>query len=102
MCVRSPEARASCGRIGKLAQPGITAVRATTFPWHAASLGVIRHLGMRQIGTREHDTSASSSSSSAGPDGGTGATTRTPRRDHLVMRHTSGPAPIGGRERLPI
>lgn len=39
-----------------LAQPGITAVRATTFPWHAASLGVIRHLGMQQIGTREHDT----------------------------------------------
>jgi RimJ/RimL family protein N-acetyltransferase len=39
-----------------LAQAGITAVRATTFPWHAASLGVIRHLGMQQIGTREHDT----------------------------------------------
>jgi len=39
-----------------LAQPGIIAVRATTFPWHAASLGVIRHLGMQQIGTREHDT----------------------------------------------
>jgi RimJ/RimL family protein N-acetyltransferase len=39
-----------------LAQPGITAVQATTFPWHVASLGVIRHLGMRQIATREHDT----------------------------------------------
>lgn len=39
-----------------LAQPGIAAVHATTFPWHVASLGVIRHLGMRQIGTREHDT----------------------------------------------
>jgi RimJ/RimL family protein N-acetyltransferase len=39
-----------------LAQPGITAVQATTFPWHVASLGVIRNLGMRQIATREHDT----------------------------------------------
>jgi RimJ/RimL family protein N-acetyltransferase len=39
-----------------LAQPGIAAVQATTFPWHVASLGVIRNLGMRQIGTREHDT----------------------------------------------
>jgi [ribosomal protein S5]-alanine N-acetyltransferase len=39
-----------------LAQVGITAVQATTFPWHVASLGVIRHLGMQQVGTREHDT----------------------------------------------
>jgi len=39
-----------------LAQPGITAVQATTFPWHAASLGVIRNLGMRQVATRDHDT----------------------------------------------
>ena len=39
-----------------LAQPGIAAVQATTFPWHAASLGVIRHVGMHPIGTREHDT----------------------------------------------
>jgi RimJ/RimL family protein N-acetyltransferase len=39
-----------------LTQPGIVAVQATTFPWHVASLGVIRHLGMRQIATREHDT----------------------------------------------
>jgi RimJ/RimL family protein N-acetyltransferase len=39
-----------------LAEAGIAAVQATTFPWHAASLGVIRHLGMRQIATREHDT----------------------------------------------
>ena len=39
-----------------LAEPGIDAVQATTFPWHVASLGVIRHLGMRQISTREHDT----------------------------------------------
>jgi RimJ/RimL family protein N-acetyltransferase len=39
-----------------LAQPGILAVQATTFPWHTASLGVIRNIGMHQIGTREHDT----------------------------------------------
>jgi len=37
-------------------QPGITAVQATTFPWHAASLAVIRHIGMQQVATREHDT----------------------------------------------
>ena len=39
-----------------LAEPGIAALRATTFPWHAASLGVIRNLGMHQIATRDHDT----------------------------------------------
>ena len=39
-----------------LAQADIAAVQATTFPWHTASLGVIRNLGMRQIATREHDT----------------------------------------------
>jgi [ribosomal protein S5]-alanine N-acetyltransferase len=39
-----------------LAQSGIDAVHATTFPWHTASLGVIRRLGMQQIATREHDT----------------------------------------------
>jgi [ribosomal protein S5]-alanine N-acetyltransferase len=38
-----------------LAQDGIAAVQATTFPWHFASLGVIRRLGMVQIGTRDHD-----------------------------------------------
>ena len=37
-----------------LAQPGITAVQATTFPWHHASLGVIRKIGMVQCGVREH------------------------------------------------
>lgn len=36
-----------------LAQPGIEAVRATTFPWHQASLGVIRKLGMTPCGVRE-------------------------------------------------
>lgn len=39
-----------------LAQAGVTAVQATTFPWHAASLGVIRNVGMQLVGTREHDT----------------------------------------------
>jgi RimJ/RimL family protein N-acetyltransferase len=39
-----------------LVQPGIEAVQATTFPWHFASLGVIHKLGMRPIGSREHDT----------------------------------------------
>ena len=33
----------------------IAAVQATTFPWHHASLGVIRKLGMMQVGTRQHD-----------------------------------------------
>lgn len=39
-----------------LAQEGIAAVQATTFEWHLASLGVIRKLGMQQIGVRDHDT----------------------------------------------
>ncbi len=39
-----------------LAQPGITAVQATTFPWHFASLGVIRRVGMVHVGNRDHDT----------------------------------------------
>src|SRR5579883_3111509 len=38
-----------------LDQPGIVAVRATTFPWHRASLGVIRRLGMTACGSRDHD-----------------------------------------------
>jgi ribosomal-protein-alanine N-acetyltransferase len=38
-----------------LAEPGIEAVQATTFPWHHASLGVIRKLGMVQVARREHD-----------------------------------------------
>jgi RimJ/RimL family protein N-acetyltransferase len=38
-----------------LAQEGIAAVQATTFPWHHASLGVIRNVGMAQCGTRDHD-----------------------------------------------
>jgi len=39
-----------------LTQPGILAVQATTFPWHFASLGVIRRIGMMLVGTRDHDT----------------------------------------------
>jgi [ribosomal protein S5]-alanine N-acetyltransferase len=39
-----------------LQQDGIEAVQATTFPWHLASLGVIKRLGMQPVGTREHDT----------------------------------------------
>ena len=38
-----------------ISQDGIVAVQATTFPWHLASLGVIRHLGMVQVGVRDHD-----------------------------------------------
>jgi len=30
-------------------------VQAVTFPWHVASLGVIRKLGMQPVGSREHD-----------------------------------------------
>ncbi|MBL9016706.1 MAG: GNAT family N-acetyltransferase [Myxococcales bacterium] len=39
-----------------LGHPTIAAVQATTFPWHVASLGVIRRLGMVQVGTRDHDS----------------------------------------------
>jgi RimJ/RimL family protein N-acetyltransferase len=49
------EATAACVEWA-LAQDGITAVQATTFPWHFASLGVIRHLGMIQVAVRDHDT----------------------------------------------
>jgi RimJ/RimL family protein N-acetyltransferase len=38
-----------------LAQPGVRAVHATTFPWHRASLRVIEKLGMQRIGTRTHE-----------------------------------------------
>jgi len=38
-----------------LGEPGIDAVQATTFPWHHASLGVIRKLGMVQVARREHN-----------------------------------------------
>ena len=39
-----------------LEQAGIEAVQATTFEWHRASLGVIKKLGMKQVGVRDHDT----------------------------------------------
>lgn len=38
-----------------LAQPGVHAVRATTFPWHVASLRVIERCGMQREGSREDD-----------------------------------------------
>ena len=37
-----------------LAQAGIAAVQATTFPWHTASLRVIERIGMQRCGEREH------------------------------------------------
>ncbi len=39
-----------------LSHPTISAVQATTFPWHVASLGVIRRVGMVHIGSRDHDS----------------------------------------------
>jgi [ribosomal protein S5]-alanine N-acetyltransferase len=39
-----------------LAQEGVVAVRATTLPWHAASLRVMTKLGMVHFGTRDHET----------------------------------------------
>jgi RimJ/RimL family protein N-acetyltransferase len=38
-----------------LEQAGVRAVRATTFPWHRASLRVIEKLGMVLAATREHE-----------------------------------------------
>jgi ribosomal-protein-alanine N-acetyltransferase len=38
-----------------LAQPEVRAVRATTFPWHRASLRVIEKLGMVPCATRVHE-----------------------------------------------
>lgn len=48
------EATAACVEWA-LQQDGIQAVQATTFTWHHASLGVIRNVGMTQVGTREHE-----------------------------------------------
>lgn len=39
-----------------LAQSGVAAVRAVTFPWHRASVRVLEKVGMRQVATREHET----------------------------------------------
>jgi RimJ/RimL family protein N-acetyltransferase len=47
------EATAACVEWA-LAEAGITAVQATTFPWHTASLGVIKKIGMTPCGTRDH------------------------------------------------
>lgn len=38
-----------------LGEPGVRAVRATTLPWHRASLRVIEKLGMRLVETRAHE-----------------------------------------------
>lgn len=38
-----------------LQQPGIHAVRATTFMWHRASVRVLEKVGMQVIGTEEHE-----------------------------------------------
>ena len=54
-CGLATEATRACVEWA-LVQDGIRAVQATTFPWHLASLGVIRKLGMVQIATRDHDT----------------------------------------------
>jgi [ribosomal protein S5]-alanine N-acetyltransferase len=48
------EATSACVRWA-LAQEGVVAVRATTLPWHRASLRVIQKLGMTQVGTRDHE-----------------------------------------------
>ncbi len=52
-CGLATEATLACVEWA-LAEPGIVAVQATTFPWHHASLGVIRKVGMIQCGVREH------------------------------------------------
>jgi RimJ/RimL family protein N-acetyltransferase len=39
-----------------LAQDFVKAVRATTFPWHKASLRVMEKLGMRHVDTEMHET----------------------------------------------
>jgi [ribosomal protein S5]-alanine N-acetyltransferase len=39
-----------------LAQPPVVAVQAATFAWHRASLRVIEKIGMKPIGTRDHET----------------------------------------------
>ena len=38
-----------------LSQEGVVAVRATTLPWHFASLRVIQKVGMAQVETRDHE-----------------------------------------------
>lgn len=38
-----------------LEQPGVRRVAAATFPWHTASIRILRRAGMLPCGTREHD-----------------------------------------------
>jgi RimJ/RimL family protein N-acetyltransferase len=39
-----------------LAEPNVSAVEATTFPWHRASIRVLEKAGMRPSGARDHET----------------------------------------------
>ncbi len=39
-----------------LHQPRVAAVQAATFAWHRASLRVIEKVGMKPVGTRDHET----------------------------------------------
>ena len=39
-----------------LAEEGVLAVQATTFPWHHPSLRVIANVGMCAVGVRDHET----------------------------------------------
>jgi ribosomal-protein-alanine N-acetyltransferase len=48
------EATGACVRWA-LGQAEVRAVRATTLPWHKASLRVIEKLGMKLVATRDHD-----------------------------------------------
>jgi RimJ/RimL family protein N-acetyltransferase len=48
------EATSACVRWA-LSQDGVVAVRATTLPWHFASLRVIQKVGMTQVETRDHE-----------------------------------------------
>jgi ribosomal-protein-alanine N-acetyltransferase len=48
------EATGACVRWA-LEQEGVVAVRATTFPWHLASLRVIQKVGMTKVASREHE-----------------------------------------------
>jgi ribosomal-protein-alanine N-acetyltransferase len=49
-------AEATCAMVDwALAQPGVCAVTASTFPWHTSSVKIIRRAGMEHCGWREHD-----------------------------------------------
>lgn len=49
-------AEATCAMVEwALAQPGVRAVTASTFPWHTSSVKIIRRAGLEHCGWREHD-----------------------------------------------